>query len=87
MQLRKIVIFLEFMDALTAPKEFQNTESMSQTRMRGLGIEESDRSATGDSMQARQRETAKPRGTFFSFYDIIKFFYIPFHFLSETNLI
>ena len=52
------------MDALTAPKDFQNTESMAQTRMRGLGIEESDRSA-GDSMQSRQREAAKPRGLYF----------------------
>lgn len=63
------------MDALTAPKEFQNTESMSQTRMRGLGIEESDRSTPGDLMQARQRETAKPRGTnFFLFLDGISIF-------------
>ncbi|XP_043461662.1 1-phosphatidylinositol 4,5-bisphosphate phosphodiesterase-like [Leptopilina heterotoma] len=53
--------FQEFMDALTAPKEFQNTESLAQTRMRGLGIEESDRTAQGDSMQTRQREAAKPR--------------------------
>lgn len=55
------------MDALTAPKEFQNTESMAQTRMRGLGIEESDRSGMGgDAMQARQREAAKPRGLYIS---------------------
>lgn len=53
------------MDALTAPKEFQNTESMAQTRMRGLGIEESERTAQGDSMQTRQREAAKPRGKYF----------------------
>lgn len=47
------------MDALTAPRAFRKTESMSQNKMRGLGIEESD---SRNNVEAVPHEAAKPRG-------------------------
>nr|XP_050867349.1 1-phosphatidylinositol 4,5-bisphosphate phosphodiesterase-like isoform X1 [Vespula vulgaris] len=53
--------FQEFMDALTAPRAFKKTESMSQNKMRGLGIEESDSKSSSNSMPTKHQEAAKPR--------------------------
>ncbi|XP_018051087.1 PREDICTED: 1-phosphatidylinositol 4,5-bisphosphate phosphodiesterase-like isoform X2 [Atta colombica] len=56
--------FEEFMDALTAPRAFKKSESMSQTKMRGLGIEESDSKNNMDNKNnvlSHQQEAAKPR--------------------------
>ncbi|XP_047368779.1 1-phosphatidylinositol 4,5-bisphosphate phosphodiesterase-like isoform X3 [Vespa velutina] len=53
--------FQEFMDALTAPRAFKNNESMSQNKMRGLGIEESDSKSSSNSMPTKHQEAAKPR--------------------------
>jgi len=53
------------MDALTAPRAFKKSESMSQTKMRGLGIEESDSKNNMDNKNnvlSHQQEAAKPRG-------------------------
>ncbi|XP_033339161.1 1-phosphatidylinositol 4,5-bisphosphate phosphodiesterase isoform X3 [Megalopta genalis] len=48
------------MDALTAPRAYKKPESMSQNKMRGLGIEKSD-SRGNDSAPAHHREPPKPR--------------------------
>lgn len=56
------LIPIEFMDALTAPRAFKKTESMSQNKMRGLGIEESDSKSSSNSMPTKHQEAAKPRG-------------------------
>jgi len=59
------IIFLEFMDALTAPRAFRKSESMSQNKMRGLGIEESDSKNNMDNKNnilSHHQEAAKPRG-------------------------
>ncbi|XP_072764068.1 1-phosphatidylinositol 4,5-bisphosphate phosphodiesterase-like isoform X1 [Anoplolepis gracilipes] len=56
--------FEEFMDALTAPRAFRKTESMSQNKIRGLGIEESDSKNNMDSknnVSSHHYEAAKPR--------------------------
>ncbi|KAG5347164.1 PIPA phosphodiesterase, partial [Acromyrmex charruanus] len=56
--------FEEFMDALTAPRAFKKSESMSQTKMRGLGIEESDNKNNTDNKNnvlSHHQEAAKPR--------------------------
>ncbi|XP_011874153.1 PREDICTED: 1-phosphatidylinositol 4,5-bisphosphate phosphodiesterase-like isoform X2 [Vollenhovia emeryi] len=56
--------FEEFMDALTAPRAFRKSESMSQNKMRGLGIEESDSKNNMDNknnMLSHHQEAAKPR--------------------------
>ncbi|KYQ51616.1 1-phosphatidylinositol-4,5-bisphosphate phosphodiesterase [Trachymyrmex zeteki] len=56
--------FEEFMDALTAPRAFRKSESMSQTKMRGLGIEESDSKNNMDNKNnvlSHHQEAAKPR--------------------------
>ncbi|XP_014467958.1 PREDICTED: 1-phosphatidylinositol 4,5-bisphosphate phosphodiesterase-like isoform X1 [Dinoponera quadriceps] len=53
--------FQEFMDALTAPRAFRKTESMSQNKMRGLGIEESDSKNNMDAVAPHHHEAAKPR--------------------------
>lgn len=54
--------FQEFMDALTAPRTFRKTESMSQNKMRGLGIEESDSKNNMDNKNnVSSHEAAKPR--------------------------
>jgi phosphatidylinositol phospholipase C beta len=53
------------MDALTAPRAFRKTESMSQNKMRGLGIEENDSKNNMDSknnIASHHHEPAKPRG-------------------------
>ncbi|XP_076763011.1 1-phosphatidylinositol 4,5-bisphosphate phosphodiesterase isoform X1 [Xylocopa sonorina] len=49
-----------FMDALTAPRAYKKPENMSQNKMRGLGIEESDSKRHSDSAPAH-REAPKPR--------------------------
>ncbi|XP_036145410.1 1-phosphatidylinositol 4,5-bisphosphate phosphodiesterase isoform X2 [Monomorium pharaonis] len=57
--------FEEFMDALTAPRAFRKSESMSQNKMRGLGIEESDSKNNVDNKNnvlPHHQEVAKPRG-------------------------
>lgn len=59
---RLLKSFLEFMDALTAPRAFRKTESMSQNKMRGLGIEESDSKNNVDAVAPHHHEAAKPRG-------------------------
>ncbi|XP_018364008.1 PREDICTED: 1-phosphatidylinositol 4,5-bisphosphate phosphodiesterase-like isoform X2 [Trachymyrmex cornetzi] len=56
--------FEEFMDALSAPRAFKKSESMSQTKMRGLGIEESDSKNNIDNKNnvlSHHQEAAKPR--------------------------
>ncbi|TGZ46262.1 Phosphoinositide phospholipase C, partial [Temnothorax longispinosus] len=56
--------FEEFMDALTAPRAFKKSESMSQNKMRGLGIEESDSKNNVDNKNnvlSHHQEAAKPR--------------------------
>ncbi|KAL0114753.1 hypothetical protein PUN28_011811 [Cardiocondyla obscurior] len=56
--------FEEFMDALTAPRAFRKSESMSQNKMRGLGIEESDSRNNVDNKNnvlSHHQEAAKPR--------------------------
>ncbi|XP_077271093.1 1-phosphatidylinositol 4,5-bisphosphate phosphodiesterase isoform X2 [Temnothorax americanus] len=56
--------FEEFMDALTAPRAFKKSESMSQNKMRGLGIEESDSKNNMDNKNnvlSHHQEAAKPR--------------------------
>ncbi|XP_028050806.1 1-phosphatidylinositol 4,5-bisphosphate phosphodiesterase isoform X4 [Monomorium pharaonis] len=56
--------FEEFMDALTAPRAFRKSESMSQNKMRGLGIEESDSKNNVDNKNnvlPHHQEVAKPR--------------------------
>ncbi|KYN02103.1 1-phosphatidylinositol-4,5-bisphosphate phosphodiesterase [Cyphomyrmex costatus] len=56
--------FEEFMDALTAPRAFRKSESMSQTKMRGLGIEESDSKNNMDNKNnilSHLQDAAKPR--------------------------
>ncbi|XP_025992161.1 1-phosphatidylinositol 4,5-bisphosphate phosphodiesterase isoform X2 [Solenopsis invicta] len=55
--------FEEFMDALTAPRAFRKSESMSQNKMRGLGIEESDSKNNTDNKNnvSHHQEAAKPR--------------------------
>ncbi|XP_011646737.1 1-phosphatidylinositol 4,5-bisphosphate phosphodiesterase-like isoform X2 [Pogonomyrmex barbatus] len=59
--------FEEFMDALTAPRAFRKSESMSQNKMRGLGIEESDSKNNMDnknnilSHHHHHQEVLKPR--------------------------
>lgn len=53
------------MDALTAPRAFKKSESMSQNKMRGLGIEESDSKNNMDNKNnvlSHHQEAAKPRG-------------------------
>lgn len=52
------------MDALTAPRAFRKTESMSQNKIRGLGIEESDSKNNMDSKNnvSHHYEATKPRG-------------------------
>lgn len=53
------------MDALTAPRAFRKSESMSQNKMRGLGIEESDSKNNIDNKNnvlSHHQEAAKPRG-------------------------
>lgn len=53
------------MDALTAPRAFRKTESMSQNKIRGLGIEESDSKNNVDgknNVSSHHFEAAKPRG-------------------------
>lgn len=51
------------MDALTAPRAFRKTESMSQNKIRGLGIEESDSKNNMDSRNnVHHYEATKPRG-------------------------
>jgi len=53
------------MDALTAPRAFRKTESISQNKMRGLGIEESDSKNNMDNknnVPSHHHEAAKPRG-------------------------
>lgn len=52
------------MDALTAPRAFRKSESMSQNKMRGLGIEESDSKNNIDNKNnvLSYQEVAKPRG-------------------------
>ncbi|XP_012278483.1 1-phosphatidylinositol 4,5-bisphosphate phosphodiesterase isoform X2 [Orussus abietinus] len=51
--------FQEFMDALTAPRAVRKTEALSQSKMKGLGIEESDKNAS-ESGQSHH-EIAKPK--------------------------
>ncbi|XP_067206250.1 1-phosphatidylinositol 4,5-bisphosphate phosphodiesterase isoform X2 [Linepithema humile] len=56
--------FEELMDALTAPRAFRKTESMSQNKMRGLGIEENDSKNNMDNknnIASHHHEPAKPR--------------------------
>ncbi|XP_071566274.1 1-phosphatidylinositol 4,5-bisphosphate phosphodiesterase isoform X2 [Temnothorax nylanderi] len=56
--------FEEFMDALTAPRAFKKSESMSHNKMRGLGIEESDSKNNMDNKNnvlSHHQEAAKPR--------------------------
>ncbi|EZA57110.1 1-phosphatidylinositol 4,5-bisphosphate phosphodiesterase isoform X2 [Ooceraea biroi] len=56
--------FQEFMDALTAPRAFRKTESMSHNKMRGLGIEESDSRNNMDNknnVSSLHHEASKPR--------------------------
>lgn len=60
--LNLLKFFSEFMDALTAPRAFRKTESMSQNKMRGLGIEESDSKNNVDAVAPHHHEPAKPRG-------------------------
>ncbi|XP_053972974.1 1-phosphatidylinositol 4,5-bisphosphate phosphodiesterase-like isoform X2 [Hylaeus volcanicus] len=48
------------MDALTAPRAYKKPEGMSQNKMRGLGIEESDNRGN-DSAPPHHREPPKPR--------------------------
>lgn len=50
------------MDALTAPRAFRKTESLSQKTMRGLGIEENDSKNNLDAAPPHHHEAAKPRG-------------------------
>lgn len=53
------------MDALAAPRAFRKSESMSQNKMRGLGIEESDSKNNMDNKNnvlSHHQEAAKPRG-------------------------
>lgn len=52
------------MDALTVPRAFRKTESMSQNKIRGLGIEESDSKNNMDSKNnvSHHYEATKPRG-------------------------
>lgn len=50
------------MDALSAPRASRKTETPQQTKMRGLGIEESDLKTNTESAPSRFPEAAKPRG-------------------------
>lgn len=50
------------MDALSAPRASRKAETPQQTKMRGLGIEESDSKNNLDSIPNRFPEAAKPRG-------------------------
>ncbi|XP_066584547.1 1-phosphatidylinositol 4,5-bisphosphate phosphodiesterase-like isoform X2 [Prorops nasuta] len=53
--------FQEFMDALTAPRAFKKTESISHNKMRHYGIEESDSKNNSDCAPMHQHEAVKPR--------------------------
>lgn len=55
-------LFIELMDALSAPRASRKTETPQQTKMRGLGIEESDLKTNTESAPSRFPEAAKPRG-------------------------
>ena len=50
------------MDALSAPRGKRKTDTPQQTKMRGLGIEESDSKSNTESIPSRFPEAAKPRG-------------------------
>ncbi|XP_031779002.1 1-phosphatidylinositol 4,5-bisphosphate phosphodiesterase isoform X2 [Nasonia vitripennis] len=53
--------FEELMDALSAPRASRKTETPQQTKMRGLGIEESDLKMNTESAPSRFPEAVKPR--------------------------
>uniref|UniRef100_A0ABD2X7B9 1-phosphatidylinositol 4,5-bisphosphate phosphodiesterase n=1 Tax=Trichogramma kaykai TaxID=54128 RepID=A0ABD2X7B9_9HYME len=53
--------FEELMDALSAPRASRKAEPPQQTKMRGLGIEESDLKSNSESLPSRFPEAAKPR--------------------------
>lgn len=52
--------FQDFMEALTAPRVDRKAEAAAQTKMRGLGIEESD-NKTNIEAPSHHHEVAKPR--------------------------
>lgn len=54
-------LYLDFMEALTAPRVDRKAEAAAQMKMRGLGIEESD-NKTSSEAPLHHHEVAKPRG-------------------------
>jgi hypothetical protein len=50
------------MDALSAPRASRKAETPQQTKIRGLGIEESDNKNNIESVSSRFSEAIKPRG-------------------------
>lgn len=56
--------FAEFMDALTAPRANKKVETNSQTKIRGLGIEENSscKSTVESAPSLSSQEAIKPRG-------------------------
>ena len=77
------------MDALTAPRAARKTEVTAQTKLRGLGSEDSDTKCMPDSSQSRYHEAAKARGIIqlqWSDYPSKSFQYLTKYFNLTLNL-
>lgn len=61
-------LFLEFMDALSAPRASRKNDTPQQSKMKGLGIEENDIKSNSESLPNRFPESSKPRGKLSFFY-------------------